>query len=70
VFDLPSVHDAASYEVEVVDDAGRPVLNPVAQVKDGRLSVLAPKMGPGSYWVRVYRNDGHRLIVEYALQAK
>jgi hypothetical protein len=69
LFDLPSL-DTSAYDVEVVDDNGGRVLNPVVRLQDGHLSVLVSKLPAGSYWVRVYRRSSHELIVEYGLKAK
>ena len=71
VFDVRDAETTGGFEVEVVDLNGKPVLALETEAKDGRLSVPVPKLGRGSYWVRVYRGGPERrLLEEYALRAR
>ena len=71
IFDvaIPATHP--SYEVEVVDTAGRQVLKGQGIVKEDRLAFPIRKLAPAAYWVRIYQTQPARtLVAEYGLQAK
>lgn len=69
VFDIAGRDRGAKYEVEVVDPLGKTVWTVACESKEERLSVPVRKLEPGSYWVRVYRNQPERsLLEEYALR--
>jgi len=70
-FAVPESAPNASYEVEFVNPAGRPVLSEKAQAKDGAISIPVSGLRRGSYWVRVYAGQRNReLLAEYGLQAR
>jgi hypothetical protein len=71
IFDvaIPATHP--SYEVEVVDTAGRQILKGQGIVKEDRLAFPIRKLAPAAYWVRIYQTQPARtLVAEYGLQAK
>ena len=69
VFDIAAREQTAKYEVEVVDPLGKAVWTAAVENKAGRLSVPARNLEPGSYWVRVYRSQPEKsLLEEYALK--
>jgi hypothetical protein len=71
VFDLAMEAQPRDYEIEIVNSIGNEVLRKGAEVKDGRLALLAGPLARGSYWVRVYRARTVReLLAEYGLRAK
>jgi hypothetical protein len=71
VFDLFVDSAQTDYEVEVVDDVGKVILEAQAQLAQNRLTVLVNKLKPGVYWVRVYRKQAVReLMEEYGLQVE
>jgi hypothetical protein len=71
VFDLPVTSPAGTYEVEVVDTAGRTVFHTQAEQSNGRVAGLFPKPAHGSYWIRVYRTvPARELLAEYGLDAE
>jgi hypothetical protein len=69
VFDLAGTARPAKYEVEVVDSLGKALSTVAAETKEDRLSIPVRKLEPGSYWVRVYRYQPEKsLLEEYALR--
>jgi hypothetical protein len=71
IFDLPIPATHPSYEVEVVDTAGKQILKGQGIVKDDRLAFPIQKLAPAGYWVRIYQKQPARaLVAEYGLQAK
>ncbi len=71
IFDLPMASTHPSYEVEVVDTAGKQILKGQGIVKDDRLAFPIQKLAPAGYWVRIYQKQPARaLVAEYGLQAK
>jgi hypothetical protein len=71
IFDLPIPATHPTYEVEVVDTAGRQILKGQGIVKDDRLAFLIQKLAPAGYWVRIYQKQPTRaLVAEYGLEAK
>lgn len=69
VFDVAGRDRAAKYEVEVVSPLGKAVFAAAAETKEGKLSVPLRNLEPGSYWVRVYRSQPEKsLLEEYALK--
>ncbi len=69
VFDLAGTARPAKYQVEVVDSLGKALWTVAAETKGDRLSVPVRKLEPGSYWVRVYRDQPEKsLFEEYALR--
>jgi hypothetical protein len=71
IFDLPIPATHPTYEVEVVDTAGKQILKGQGIVKDDRLAFLIQKLAPAGYWVRIYEKQPARtLVAEYGLEAK
>ena len=71
IFDVPIPATHPSYEVEVVDTAGRQILKGDGIVKDDRLAFPIRKLAAAAYWVRIYQKQPARaLVAEYGLQAK
>ena len=71
IFDVPIPATHPSYEVEVVDMAGKQILKGQGIVKDDRLAFPIQKLAPAGYWVRIYQKQPARtLVAEYGLQAK
>jgi hypothetical protein len=71
IFDVPIPATHPSYEVEVVDTAGKQILKGQGIVKDDRLAFPIQKLAPAGYWVRIYQKQPARtLVAEYGLQAK
>jgi len=69
VFDVSGQAAPAGYEIEVVDRSGGSVWTVRAEAKGATLSVPVRKLQPGSYWVRVYRDQPEKaLLEEYALR--
>jgi Putative zinc-finger len=69
VFDVAGHAVPAAYEIELVDRSGRAVWTVHAEAKDQTLSVPVRKLDPGSYWVRMYRvQPTKELLEEYALR--
>jgi hypothetical protein len=66
--DLEQLPARASYDVEIVDSAGGRVFRGSAAGQDGRLSLQASSLPPGSYWVRL--SSGGSLLREYGLKAQ
>jgi hypothetical protein len=70
-FDLFVDSAQTDYEVEIVDDVGKVTLEAHAQLAQNHLTVLVNKLEPGVYWVRVYRKQVVReLMEEYGLQVE
>ena len=70
-FDLFVDSAQTDYEVEIVDDVGKVILEAHAQLAQNHLTVLVNKLEPGVYWVRVYRMQAVReLMEEYGLQVE
>lgn len=71
VFDVAALAAPAKYEIEVVDLSGKAIWTVETVAKGGRLSVPVRKLEPGSYWVRVYRDQPEKgLLEEYALRVE
>jgi hypothetical protein len=71
IFDLPIPATHPTYEVEVVDTAGKQILKGQGIVKDDHLAFLIQKLAPAGYWVRIYQKEPARaLVAEYGLEAK
>jgi hypothetical protein len=71
IFDVPIPATHPSYEVEVVDTAGKQILKGQGIVKDDRLAFPVQRLAPAAYWVRIYQKQPARtLVAEYGLQAK
>jgi hypothetical protein len=71
VFDLPVKSDHAAYAIEIVDTAGRAILQGEGKVKDGQLTFPVQRLARAAYWVRVYQQQPSRtLVAEYGLEAK
>ena len=71
VFDVPVREPSAKYEIQVVDPVGHEILKTGAQLRDGRLNGVLPKLARGSYWIRIYRAQAApELLAEYGLQAE
>jgi hypothetical protein len=65
--DLTGLVDRASYRLEIVDQAGRPVRQgTLARAQNG---IKVQGLGPGLYFVRVYLPAGE-LLREYGLQIR
>ncbi len=67
VFDI-TPHASEAYVAHIVDPIGKAVLKAPLGLKEGHLVLLIEKLGPGYYWVRVYR--GTEPVAEYALRAE
>jgi len=68
VFDVGGQAGPSKYEIEVVDRSGKEIWTDVVETKDDTLRIPARKLAPGSYWVRVYRDQiEKKLLGEYAL---
>jgi hypothetical protein len=63
-FDLTVPSQPANYQIEMVDADGNPVLKTVVQAEGRRFVVPVKKLSRGSYWIRVYRNEGERELIE------
>ena len=71
IFDLPIPATHPSYEVEVVDTAGKQILKGQGIVKEDHLVFPIQKLAPAAYWVRIYQKQpAKELVAEYGLQAK
>ncbi len=71
IFDvaIPATHP--SYDVEVVDTAGKQILKGQGIVKEDRLAFPIQRLAPAAYWVRIYQKQPARtLVAEYGLEAK
>jgi len=69
VFDVAGLAKPAKYEIEVVDRSGKAIWTVETEAKGDTLSVLVRQLDPGSYWVRVYRDQPEKgLLEEYALR--
>jgi anti-sigma factor RsiW len=71
VFDVSVPAASPESQIEIVNALGKGVLHANAEVKDGRLAALIPRLPRGSYWVRVYRGPGDtELLAEYGLRVE
>jgi hypothetical protein len=71
IFDVPILPGHPDYEIEIVDTAGNEILRGDGTVKEDRLTFPIEKLAPTAYWVRVYRKQPARVLVEeYGLLAK
>jgi hypothetical protein len=66
--DLTELPAAPSYRMEVVNIAGQPVWETVAQGRDGKMAQALPKgLRAGQYYVRLYLPEG-TLLREFSLR--
>ncbi len=71
VFDVAAPDGPASYSVEIVDAVGKRVLTAPPVARAGNLSIPVRSLARGSYWVRLYRQQGDAdPLVEYGLIAE
>jgi Putative zinc-finger len=70
VFDIVPPAGVNDYEARIVNPVGIEILAARVFSKDGRLAVLADRLPPGSYWVRVFRTGNSEAIAEYGLRAR
>jgi len=69
VFDVAGQAKPAKYEIEVVGPSGKAIWTVDTETKGDTLSVPVRKLDPGSFWVRVYREQPEKaLLEEYALR--
>ena len=73
VFDLGANRPAGliRYQVQFVDQSGQEMLHLDAAAEGEKLAVPVAKLRAGSYWVRLYREQpGKQLLQEYLLKAE
>jgi len=71
VFNVAGQSRLAKYEIEVVDLSGKAIWTVETEAKGDSLRIGIRKLDPGSYWVRIYRGQpDKRLLEEYALRVE
>jgi hypothetical protein len=67
--DTAGIEDVASYRVEIVEGLGKVVWSGQAERQRGTLSIAAPAVKPGQYWVRLFGPD-REIVREYGLKVR
>jgi len=70
VFDVEPSDASAAYEARVADSDGREFLRVPPHTRDRHLAVHVQGLGPGMYWVRLYRKGNGELLAEYGVESK